>query len=92
MENFAEDSAQISKYNDAGFSISRLHDSWILCKQYIRTGNFRMWKIELDNIWMELITDVLRQKNKDELIKIASIFARLMNKKRFSTRCTYSVL
>jgi len=68
MEN-NQDAAQISKYNDAGLSISRLHDSWVLCKQYIRAGNFRLWKIELDNIWAELITDIGRQDNKKELIE-----------------------
>lgn len=68
MEDFDDQQQQISKYNDAGLSISRLHDSWIICKQCIRSGNFRMWKIELDNIWMELITDIFRQINKETLI------------------------
>jgi len=69
MENTNEDIGQVSKYNDAGLSISRLNDSWILCKQYIRRGNFRMWKIELDNIWLELVTDVIRSNNKEKLFK-----------------------
>ncbi len=67
MENH-EDTNQISRFNDGGLSISRLHDSWVLCKQYIRSGNLRLWKVELDNIWMELIPDVLRQDNKDVLL------------------------
>ena len=64
-----DSSGQISKYNDAGLSISRLNDSLLLCKRYIRRGNFKMWKTELDNIWLELYPDVLRHKNKLTLIK-----------------------
>ena len=68
MDEF-EQERQISKYNDASFSISRLHESWLICKQCIRRGNFKRWKIELDNIWLELFPDILRQPNKKELKK-----------------------
>ncbi len=64
-----DDSSQVSKYNDAGLSVSRLHESWLLCKIYIRRGKLFSWKTELDNVWMELITDVIRQDDSDKLMK-----------------------
>lgn len=67
--NEQEEANQISKYNDAGLSIQRLHDMWIACKHYIRTGRLHSWKTELDNIWLELYPDILRQKNSTETIK-----------------------
>ena len=71
FENISDDERmnQISKYNDAGFSVSRLHESWLLCKIYIRRGNLLAWKTELDNIWMELFTDVGRQDDYHQLLK-----------------------
>ena len=66
MEEELYEDNKISKYNDAGLSISRLHDSWIICKHCIRVGNFKKWKIELDNIWLELIPDVIKKKNKKD--------------------------
>jgi len=64
-----EEIRQISKYNEGGFSISRLNNCWIRCNYYIKIGSFTQWKFELDNIWLELIPDILRQKNKEELIR-----------------------
>ena len=69
MDYNDEESKQISKYNDASFSISRLHESWLRCNRYIRSGIFKKWKIELDTIWLELFPDVLRQTDSKELIK-----------------------
>jgi hypothetical protein len=68
-KDFFETEKQVSKYNDAAFSISRLNDSWNLCKIYIRRGNFKAWKIELDNIFLELYPDLLKQDNNKELEK-----------------------
>lgn len=65
----SEEDKQISKYNDANLSISRLNESWNLCKIYIRRGKFNSWKTELDNIWMELYPDVIRQDQGENLIK-----------------------
>ncbi len=64
-----EETKQISRYNDAFYSINRLHDSWLRCKTYIRRGNFRDLKYELDIVWLELYTDVLRQHDKQDIIK-----------------------
>ncbi len=60
MDFEPEENKQTSKYNDAGYSISRLHDNWLRCYSYIRRGKFTSWKIELDIIWLELFPDVLR--------------------------------
>lgn len=67
--DFNEESKQTSKYNDAMLSISRLNDSWNLCKQFISMGNYTKWKFELDKVWLELFPDVLKQKQeKDKVI------------------------
>ncbi len=66
---YGEDSKQVSKYNDASFSISRLHENWLRCYKYIRSGNFKAWKYELDLIWLELFPDILRQDNKEQVKK-----------------------
>ncbi len=95
----SETETQISKYNDAVFSISRLHQMWLNCNAYIRRGNFVRWKFELDMIWLELSPDVKRQKeaeskrliktNKELMIKISkantknTIFFNLMNRHQF---------
>lgn len=67
-EPYSEESKQVSKYNDAVFSIIRLNDSWNLCKHYMRNGNFLLWKTELDSIYLELIPDLRRQTNTEELV------------------------
>ncbi len=67
MDYNEEEQKQISKYNDAGLSISRLHENWLRCNRFIREGNFRRWKYELDMIWLELYPDMLRHKDKIKL-------------------------
>lgn len=54
---------QISQYNDATFSIMRLHEHWLDCENCIKAGNFLKWKGKLDSIWRELYPDVLRLIN-----------------------------
>lgn len=67
--NEPSDQREISKYNDAGLSVARLHEIWTNCRHYLKTGNFKDWKSELDNAWLELYPDILRQDSKAELIK-----------------------
>lgn len=67
--DFDEDTKQISKYNDAFLSISRLNESWLRCNRFMKTGNFQSWKFELDIIWLELFPDILRQSDKQMLFK-----------------------
>ncbi len=81
-----EENKQTSKYNDAGYSISRLHDNWLRCYSYIRRGKFNSWKIELDIIWLELFPDVLRHekcdKYKEDNNKHIKIIADCANNKQ----------
>ncbi len=72
--DYNEETTQISKYNDAVLSISRLHQMWLNCNAYIRKGNFRMWRYELDLVWIELSPDVKRQKKQSR---------RLLNENEF---------
>lgn len=60
---------QISKYNDANFSILRLNEMWMSCRQSINNGNLLAWKTELDNIWLELYNDTQRNKDTKELLE-----------------------
>lgn len=55
-----------SKYNEAMLQIQRLHDSWIKCNAYARSGKLQLWKWELDIIWRELSTDVRKVDSNDE--------------------------
>lgn len=52
-----------SKLNDAWLQIERLHNSWLKCNMAIRTGDFKTWKWELDILWLELYSDVMRLKD-----------------------------
>lgn len=64
-----EENKQISKYNDAFYSISRLHESYLRCKSHIRNGNLKGLRYELDIIWLELYSDVLRNEDKKNIVK-----------------------
>ena len=66
--DYPDENKQISKFNDASFSISRLHENWLRCYKYIRSGNFKAWRYELDLIWLELFPDILRMKDKKKII------------------------
>ncbi len=75
-----EQSKQISKYNDAVLSISRLNESWIRCNLCMRKGNFAQWKYELDGVWLELYPDVVRGQDKDTLIEENDKYMKLISK------------
>ena len=64
-----EGDLQTSSYNDANLSIMRLHEHWIASERYANAGALTKWKWKLDSIWRELYVDVLRNSNKDEVIK-----------------------
>lgn len=80
MDNYSEEIKQISKYNDANLSISRLNESWNLCKSFIRRGKFNSWQTELDNIWMELFPDVMRHEKSKELVERNQRLMRILAK------------
>ncbi len=66
MEEFEESNAQISKYNDAGYSISRLNEHWIQAERYANAGLLTKWKFKLDSLWRELFPDLMRIKATDD--------------------------
>lgn len=57
-----------SKYNDANFSILRLHEHWMKCEEYANSGRLIKWKFQLDAVWRELIPDVKRHPEKKDII------------------------
>lgn len=59
---------QISKYNDAGLSVSRLHDIWLRCRVFKNRGSFSAWREQLVDAWLELYPDVLRKEDKKEIV------------------------
>jgi len=58
----SETTTKTSKYNEAGFNILRLHNSWLRCAQYRSNANLDKWKWELDNVWSDLVQDVTKEK------------------------------
>lgn len=64
MANY--DNPEKSSYNEAGYQILRLHDSWVKCNQFRRHGDFNGWKWELDIIFSELYTDIKNRTKKGE--------------------------
>ncbi len=54
------DSQQVSKINEAGFQIQRLHNYWLLAENNANQGQLEKWKFRLDTIWRELAADVER--------------------------------
>ena len=60
---------EVSKYNDAELSISRLHNIWLACRYFRKSGNLASWQNELDIAFDELYHDVLRHPNKKKLIE-----------------------
>ena len=64
-----EENTQTSTYNEAGFSISRLHNYWVKCEYFAQRNLLVKWKFLLDSIWRELYHDVERSPNKEALKK-----------------------
>ena len=67
QQQSSPESEEISKYNDAGYSVIRSHNLLEKCYISIMTGNLSRWKILLDSMWLELIPSVLRKKKKSWL-------------------------
>lgn len=87
-----------SKYNEAVFQIQRLHESWIRCYNFQRNGELDKWKFELDNIWLELISDVeerlgnsndIKEKNKQLRLNIANSKTREQKYEALMERHSY---
>ena len=52
-----------SNFNEAGFQISRLHNSWTHCYTFRVNADFIHWRWELEYIWSELSSDARRLHN-----------------------------
>ncbi len=83
---------QISKYNDAGLSISRLHDMWLRCRIYKNRGSFSAWREQLVDVWLELYPDVLRRKNFKELINDQQKFMKKYSKSKNRTEKYFNLI
>ncbi len=64
-----EETKQISRYNEAGMQIMRLHELWLKAELYANRGLLIKWKFILDSIWRELYSDIKRQTNSKDIIK-----------------------
>ena len=64
-----EEKSETSKYNDGYLSIQRLNQIWVMCRHYIKNGKFQAWKTELDNVWLELYPDIIRQTDSEGVIR-----------------------
>ena len=81
-----ENDVKLSEYNDASLSILRLHETWIIAETFANSGNLYGWKYRLDSVWRELYVDVLRSKNKENIIKRNNELMKLISKAK--TRAT----
>src|SRR3990167_2634319 len=93
MMNEKEDmNKEKSKYNEAGLQISRLHLLWMKIENVTQHGksNLEAWKFHLDSVWRELVADVQRKDDKENVIKkndslkkkiaMAQILSKITNK------------
>ncbi len=64
-----EETKQVSRYNEAGMQIMRLHELWLKAELYANRGLLIKWKFILDSVWRELYSDVKRQNDSEEVIK-----------------------
>ena len=60
---------EISKYNEAGLQIMRLHNLWTKIEDHINKGEQRSWKFLLDSVWRELYADVYHLTDPEIYIK-----------------------
>lgn len=63
------DTKQISRYNEAGMQIMRLHELWLKAELYANRGRLKKWKFILDSVWRELYSDVQRQPESKKIIE-----------------------
>lgn len=63
------DKKERSKYNEAILQLQRLHNLWLKIGKVTEHGraNLEAWKFYLDDVWRELVADVERQPNKEEI-------------------------
>ena len=81
----------ISKYNEAGLQILRLHDYWSQCEEYAEQGKLISWKWKLDAIWRELVADVNRQKECKKIININNSIKNKISKAKTRSELYYEL-
>jgi len=64
-----EDIKQVSRYNEAGMQIMRLHELWLKAELYANKGLLIKWKFILDSIWRELYPDIKKKDDSKKVIK-----------------------
>ena len=77
VDDYEEQSTQVSGYNEAVLQIKRLHDHWLKADSFALSGNFPRWNWVLDTIYRELYPDIQKLKDKNSKIKQHNFF---MNK------------
>ena len=63
-----EVASEVSKYNEAGLQIMRLHNLWVKIEEHINKGEQKSWRFLLDSVWRELFADVYHLENPDVYI------------------------
>lgn len=63
-DGFNDKKTEKSQFNEANLQIMRLHNCWVRCNSYSTKGKLYEWKWELDVIWRELYSDVIRKDKK----------------------------
>ncbi|KKK70569.1 hypothetical protein LCGC14_2922680 [marine sediment metagenome] len=74
-----EETKQISRYNEAGMQIIRLHELWLKAELYANRGLLIKWKFILDSIWRELKADIIRQDNSKNIISNNNEFKKTIS-------------
>lgn len=69
MTDYEQQAEQVSRYNEAGMQIMRLHEYWLKAEVYANRGILIKWKFILDSIWRELYADVKRKNDSEKLIE-----------------------
>jgi len=64
-----EEIKQVSRYNEAGMQIMRLHELWLKAELYANRGLLIKWKFILDSVWRELFSDVKRKDDCEKTIE-----------------------
>lgn len=62
MNNDEPLSLEKSAFNEGYLQLMRLNNLWNMISSHRRRGNFENWKWDLDNVWIELCTDVKEER------------------------------
>lgn len=68
--SYSDDSHKVSKYNEAGLQITRLHELWLKAELFSSRSLLTKWKFNLDAIWRELYADIKKSQTPTEYFSI----------------------